>query len=484
MTEARTADLIAVTMPKWGIEMAEGTIAEWMVEEGGAVAKGQVIAAIETDKISNEFESEWSGTLLRRVADVGATVPVGALIAVIGPADSPADAVDAFVKSFVAADTAFEPADSKPRPAERNEAPAPAAAPAAPASAPAPAPKRYEIPEGIAISPRARELAESRGLALEGVAGSGRKGRITLQDVEQLARPARSLRPVGPLPLPPEDDGVNATPLARREAARLGVAFDGIAGQGRKGRIRRGDVLAKAPAAARGVAGDNVPEVIRFTAMRRAVAQRLTESVNTVPHFYLRTEANVDWLLAVREKVNRERGLKLSINDFIVKAVANALMAVPDCNVNVFDNEIHRFPHADVAVAVALDGGLLTPVVRNADQKPIDVISDEIRELAERARANKLMPEDYRGGTFTVSNLGMYGLTGFDAIINPPQGAILAVGAVRRVPREQNFALVFPSVIEMTMSCDHRAIDGALGARFLAALREELEHPAGLVDNL
>jgi len=192
----------------------------------------------------------------------------------------------------------------------------------------------------------------------------------------------------------------------------------------------------------------------------------------------------LDWLLAVREKVNRERGLKLSINDFIVKAVANALMAVPDCNVNVFDNEIHRFPHADVAVAVALDGGLLTPVVRNADQKPIDVISDEIRELAERARANKLMPEDYRGGTFTVSNLGMYGLTGFDAIINPPQGAILAVGAVRRVPREQNFALVFPSVIEMTMSCDHRAIDGALGARFLAALREELEHPAGLVDNL
>lgn len=462
MTRGQKADLIAVTMPKWGIEMAEGTIAEWMVEEGGRVAKGQVIAAIETDKISNEFEAEWDATLLRRMADAGETVPVGSLIAVLGPPDCPAEQVESFVRSFVAADTAFEPVESAAHVTHARDDAA------------------TEIPENLPVSPKARDLAMAAGLALDGFEGSGRKGRITLQDVEQLSRPAPAMRAAGVLDLPPEDHRINATPLARREAVRLGLSLDGLDGSGRKGRIRRSDVLAKAPAP---VAG-NAPEVIRHTAMRRAMAERLVQAVSTIPHFYLRSEANMDWLLSLRDKLNRERGLGLSINDFVIKAAANALMEVPDCNIHVLENEIHRFPHADIAVAVALEGGLLTPVLREADSKPLAVISAEMRDLADRARANRLMSEDYRGGTFTISNLGMFGLSSFDAVINPPQGAILAVGAVRRVPREQDYALIFPSVMEMTLTCDHRAIDGALGARFLSTLKQELEHPAGLVAGL
>ena len=475
MSQDKTQKLIVFTMPKWGIEMAEGTIGEWMVLEGDSIAKGQTIVAIETDKISNEVEAEWDATMLRRVAGEGETIAVGGLVAVFGPKDTPAAAVDALIDAFVPADTAFEPGAEAP--AKKAAA---LAAEAAPAPA-APAKPAFLLPEDTAISPKAREFAEARELAVEDVAGSGRHGRITLQDVEQLVRPASAPARKGLLESGESyEPGANATPLARREAARLNVALGEIEGSGKAGRIRRRDVLAKAPAAG----GDNGPDIIKFSAMRRTMAKRLVESVNSIPHFYLRTEADIDWLLTLREKINREKGIKLTVNDFIVKAVANALMAVPDVNVHVFDNEIHRFPRADVAVAVSVEGGLLTPVLRAANAKSLIDIATETRDLADRARKGALLPEDYKGGTFTVSNLGMFGLTSFDAVINPPQGAILAVGAGRRLPRERNFALAFPTIMEMTLSCDHRAIDGALGARFLAALKTELEQPAGLMEGV
>ena len=476
MTKETAHTLIAFTMPKWGIEMAEGTIGEWMVEEGASVSKGETVAAIETDKISNEVDAEWNASLLRRLAGPGETLPVGALMAVFGPADTPGAVVDAFIADFKPADTAYEPTDSDEEdiPPEDSAVSSPPPVREVEESTP-----KYRVPEDLAISAKARALAEKEAIDLDDLEGSGRRGRITLQDVEQLSRSPRPLKKVGPLPLPDDEDGVPATPLARREAALLEVDLAAIAGTGKAGRVRRADVLAKTPQKA-----GNAPEIIPHSGMRRAIAKRLVEAVNTVPHFYLRTEIDVDWLTSLREKLNRERGWKLSVNDFLLKAVANVLIAVPNCNVHVFDGEIHRFPHADLSVAVAIDGGLITPIVRAADTKSILEISNEAKDLVARAREGKLMPEDYQGGTFSVSNLGMYGLESFDAIINPPQGAILAVGAARRQPVERNFSLSFVSRLQVTLSCDHRAIDGALGATFLKELKNELEHPAGLVGGL
>lgn len=447
--------LSAFTMPKWGIEMAEGMVAQWFVREGEPFAAGAMLATIETDKITNEVEAEAPGCFVRIVAQPGETHPVGALLAVLGEPGTPAADIDAFVQDFRPADTAFagagiEDIDTEPA-AREGEAPAPEPA----------------IPEGTAISPRARALAEASRVDLSGISGSGRKGRILLQDVEQALKPEARPALVGPLP-PTPDCPLSATPAAHRLAARHGVDLASMTGTGRRGRIRMADVRARMPRHAHG----DAPEVRPMTPMRRAIARRLTEAKQQIPHFYVRRRVRADRLLGRRAAVAEPRP---SVNDLLLEAVAQALIEVPEVNIQVHGTEIHRFSSADIAVAVATERGLLTPVVRGADRMPLDTLSATIARLAERARAGRLEAAEFEGGSFTVSNLGPFGVEQFDAIINPPQGAILAVGAARPEPVDDAGAIRIVPVIHLSLSCDHRAIDGADAARFLAAVARRIE---------
>lgn len=469
----------AFTMPKWGIEMSEGHLAEWMVKEGDSFTKGQVLALVETDKITNEIEAEQDGMMRRIVAPAGGTYAVGELLAVMAPADVADGDVEAFLASFKPADTRMASASgSKPQP----ETPAKAAAPAAPAAA---APKALHIPDDLAISPQAKIRAAELRVDVTQIKGSGRNGRITAQDVEIAARPARAVggAPVSVAPTTADYEDVFASPMAKRLAVMHGVDLRSLQGSGPRGRIRKCDVLAVAQPAARSRA---VPsgevEVIRMSPMRKTIARRLTEAKQTVPHFYLRVQVRADRLTEVRRIANLALGVKASINDYLVKACALALVRVPEVNIQVHGDEIHRFPNADVSIAVATPKGLFTPVVRAADIRTIAEIATETRSLIERAQAGRLQAHEFEGGSFSLSNLGMFGVDQFDAIINPPQGAILAVGAVRAQPVEENGALRMVPMMNVSLSCDHRAIDGADGARFLAALRELIEAPEQLLE--
>ena len=267
-----------------------------------------------------------------------------------------------------------------------------------------------------------------------------------------------------------------ASPLAKRLAVKHDVDLATIKGTGPRGRIGKADVLALVvPAAAADV------EIVPMSMTRKAIARQLTLSKTTIPHFYLRMSVKVDALQAMRRRAKDSVGQAPSINDYLVRACALALAANPDVNVQVHGDAIHRFKHADISVAVATDKGLITPVVRAAETRSVAQISAEVAELASRARANRLKAEDIAGGSFSISNLGMFGIDQFDAIINPPQGAILAVGAAQRTPVETDYALSFATVVQLSLSCDHRAIDGAVGAKFMAELRRLIENPQSLV---
>ncbi len=472
------------TMPKWGIEMQQGTLAEWLVKEDEPFVKGQLLALIETDKITNEVEAEAPGMIRKQIAQAGETLPVGALLGVYGDAGDDRAAVDAFAASFKAADTSTAVGRGAPPP------PVPAKTPPI-ATDRTEKPVSVAIPEGLAISPEARRLAEEEGVNVSAIAGSGRGGRITHQDVTRALRGPAD--PVGGYVVATAVgteglDGFYASPLAKRLALHHNVDLSGIAGTGPRGRISKADVLAKvpqpvaaAPVAPSAAPVDNTPEIVPMSPLRKTIARRLTEAKQTIPHFYLRTEVAVDALLTLRPTANMILGVKASVNDFIVRAVALALIEVPDVNIQVQGDAIHRFPSADVAVAVASEKGLVTPIVRGAERLRLDALSSTIKGLVAKAQAGKLAADDISGGTFTVSNLGMFGLDQFDAIINPPQGAILAVGASRKVfaPGPDGEGR-FETHIALSLSCDHRAIDGATGARFLAALKVLIEEPTRL----
>jgi len=475
--------LNAFTMPKWGIEMAEGTIAENRLEQGATIAKGDVIVVIETDKIANEVEADADATVYRVLMAEGEVYPVGSLLAVTGDAGHSAAEVDAFIDAFKPVDSSFEPDGDEPQAEQTAAAPPEEASPE----------KAMRLPDDLNITAQARALAESQGVDVAEIAPSTRRGRITLQDVEAHIRGDAALPSGEAVDVKVSADpmaSVYALPGARKLAGQLGVDLGTVKGTGRKGRIIRGDVEKAAgkvtPTVAVAGAGGHMD--IPFTGMRRTVAKRLIQSVQTVPHFYLNTEVDMGRVLGLRDSLKdaaKASGKAVpSVNDFVVKAVAGALTAVPDVNINVFDNHIRRFERANISLAVAVEGGLFTPVIRSADQLSLDDIAAQSKSLAEKARNGKLLPEDYKGGTFSVSNLGMYGIDSFSAIINPPEGAILAVGAIQRRPREHNHSLWFSSVMKCMMSCDHRAIDGALGARFLQEFKDLLENPARLVANI
>jgi len=390
-----------------------------------------VIAEIETDKATMEVEAVDDGVIGALLVAEGAQgVKVNAPIATLL---EPGECADALATPAAAPVTAPPP---------------PIAPPAAPVAAPVAAPGGAGR---LFATPLARRIAAERGVDLAAVQGSGPHGRIVRADVEAAAPGARPAAPAA---------GPAAAPAAASRAAP-----------------------ASAETVARLYAGRDFQEVA-LDGMRRVVAARLTEAKQTVPHFYLRREIGLDALLALRAQINAKgaaRGVKLSVNDFIIRACALALQAVPDCNAVWAGDRILRFSASDVAVAVAVEGGLYTPVLRDAEAKALSQLSAEMKDLAARARARKLAPQEYQGGAFAISNLGMFGVESFDAIINPPHAAILAVGAGVRKPVARGEAVVIETVMSVTLSVDHRVIDGALGAQFLQAVKDCLEDPLSLL---
>ena len=461
------AALKAFTMPKWGIEMAEGTIAEWGVAEGQPFTRGTVLALVETDKITNEIEAEADGCFVRLIAGAGETHPVGALLAVLSDGgEASEEQIAAVVAGFRQADTSFGD--------ETN------AVPPTPAASPPVGVKA--IPDSIAISPAARSAAEASGIDVATLAGSGRGGRITAQDIDQATRPVARPNLRGPYPITPIG-GAYATPLARRLAHLHGIELGHLVGSGPKDRIGKADVLAAissragAPIPSSGATAppaSGKAEVLPMTAMRRTIARRLTESKQSIPHFYLRRRVRLDRLAALR---SASEGLRPTINDYLIKACALALVDVPDVNIQVHGHDIHRFGDADIAIAVSTERGLMTPIIRSAQSLSVADISRLVADLAQRARSGRLTQEEISGGSFSLSNLGAHGIEQFDAIINPPQGAILAVGAARTEPIDDDGAIRLVPMMHMSLSCDHRAIDGTDGARFMAALVALIEAP-------
>jgi pyruvate dehydrogenase E2 component (dihydrolipoamide acetyltransferase) len=409
-------------MPKWGIEMQQGTIAEWHASPGQRLQRGDPMFDVETEKIVNSVEAPIAGTLRRIVATKGSTEGVGALVALIADASVPETDIDAFVAGF--------------NPAAQGDY----------TSGAAPAPGTVAVATPAAeseakVSPIARRVAERLGVDLSQIKGTGRNGRISQEDVEAYA----AARQTG-----------GVTPL---EVAVV-------------------ELVTAAPPAAVGSPA-NVPVAEKLTSMRATIARRLLESTQGIPHYRLSSDVQMTALLARRAELN-SNGSSVSITDLLVRACALALRDHPALNAQFDGVELLKFPHADISVAVATDNGLVTPIVRSADTLTPAEIGRIASSLADSARAGRLTREDITGGTFTISNLGMFGVDRFDAIINPPQVSILAVGAVtdRLVLRDGQAIPV--SFATLTLSCDHRVVDGAVGARFLAQLREHIERPASL----
>ncbi|HLB29994.1 MAG TPA: dihydrolipoamide acetyltransferase family protein [Gammaproteobacteria bacterium] len=425
-------EIKALTVPKWGMAMEEGTLVNWLVAEGDRVNPGDPIAEIESSKIVNVLETQYPGVVRRRMQAADETLPVGALVAVIADAAVPESAIDAFIADFKIADEVIDmQAESTAETGVTAVAPSPAtgAATVAPDRL-----KQGGDDSSVNASPHARRLAQDLGINLNNITGSGRRGRISVDDIE------------------------------------LAI-------------VAAGGSLRKPPVEGGGAEQLPAYEEIPFTGMRETIARRLQVAKQTAPHYRLNVEVEVDTLLALREEINKAADPacpKVSINDLLLKACALALMQTPECNVQFADNVIRRFRHADIALAVALGDGLITPVLRRVETKSIAEIAAESRSLAAKARAGTLARENYEGGSFTISNLGMYGVRSFDAIINPPQCAILAVGAARPGVVAREGVPAVATLIALSLSLDHRIIDGATGARLLKALTEIIRNPIAL----
>ena len=441
-----------IKMPALSPTMEEGTLAKWLVKPGDTVSAGDIMAEIETDKATMEFEAVDEGTIASIAVEAGTEgVKVGTVIAILAEEGEDVDEAAAAAPSGDE-----EPAEEKPAKDESEDKSEPAkAAPresAKPARASvdtdtkAPAAPKDDSGERIIASPLARRIAEQNGVDLSTITGSGPRGRIVKADVESAeGGSAKSAADTSP---PKDKDGAKSS--------------------------------AKAPASDHGAPYEEE----KLSNVRKVIARRLTESKQQVPHYYLAVDIRLDALLDLRKQLNaglEADGVKLSVNDLLIKALARALMRVPDCNVSYQGDTLHRYSRADVSVAVAAPSGLITPIITEADTRGLASISTNMKELAEKAREGKLQPHEYQGGTASLSNLGMFGIKQFDAVINPPQGMIMAVGAGEQRPYVVDGALQVATVMTASGSFDHRAIDGATGAQLMEAFKNLIENPMGLV---
>jgi len=428
---------IEILMPALSPTMTEGNVTKWVKKEGDEVHSGDVLAEIETDKATMEFEAVDDGRLGKILVPEGAEgIKVNQPIALLLSEGEDASALQDFA--------APAPADQSPAPRPPEAAPAQAApAQAAPSAPPAAARGNGRI----FASPLARRMAQQAGLDLTALTGSGPQGRIVKADIEA---------------------ALSAAPPSAREPTPTQTVP--VAAPAAPGVLTKERVLALA---------GNPPYTERpLTAMRRVIARRLAESKQTVPHFYLTVDCEIDELLKFRAELNaKSDAYRISVNDFVIRAAALALRQVPAANASWSDEAILVWDTVDIAVAVALEDGLITPIVKQADRKGLAAIASETKDLAARARAGKLKLEEFQGGTFSISNLGMFGVRDFAAVINPPHGGILAVGAGEQRPVVKNGALAIATVMSCTLSCDHRAVDGAVGAQFLAAFKKLVEDP-------
>jgi len=453
---------IEILMPALSPTMTEGNLARWLKKEGDEVHSGDVLAEIETDKATMEVEAIDDGKIGKILVPEGAQgIKVNAPIALLLGEDEDVSALEKFAAPVA------QPAPTAPPPSPENVKPA---APVAPSVK-----ERGNGDGRIFASPLARRMAQQAGLDLAAIQGSGPQGRIVKSDIEAALSPGRAAPARAPARAPVAPQPVPAAPVLSKERVAA------LAG--------------------------NPPYTERpLNAMRRVIARRLTESKQTVPHFYLTVDCEIDALLKIRGELNAkiaaagigprplantlsqagegrvgasgsEKGWGISVNDFVIRAAALALRQVPAANASWSDEAILLWDSVDIAVAVALDDGLITPIVKAADRKGLAAIASETKDLVTRARAGKLKLEEFQGGTFSVSNLGMYGVREFAAVINPPHGGILAVGAGEQRPVVKNGALTLATVMSCTLSCDHRAVDGAVGAQFLAAFKRLVEDP-------
>ena len=409
-----------VYMPKLSDTMVEGVVASWNKKVGDTVKEGEILAEIETDKATMEFESFYNGTLLHIGVETGKAAEVNAILAIIG---APGEDITSFLS---AAPVAAQKADSIPSPEPAKTEPVLAPVIQKPVSVPAPVVANST--DRIFASPLAKKLAEEKGVDIQSIAGTGENGRIVKRDVDHYSPYTPADRPV----------------------------FSSIPGQ---------ESYTDEP----------------VSQMRKTSARRLAESKFTAPHFYLTLDIDMDNAIATRNLLNAMEGVKVSFNDMVVKSVAVALKKHPNVNSAWMGDFIRRNDHVHVGVAVAVEDGLLVPVVRFADSKGLMQISAEVREFAKKAKEKKLQPSDWEGNTFTISNLGMFGIESFTAIVNPPDSCILAVGGIKEVPVVKNGQVVPGNVMKVTLSCDHRAVDGAMGSSFLQTFKQYMENPAAML---
>ncbi len=416
-----------VRMPKLSDTMTEGVVAEWHKKVGDSVESGELLAEIETDKATMEFESFQDGVLLHIGVEVGQSAPVDSILCILGEKGED-------VSALLASDDAAPAAEEK-----KEEAPAPAPAAPSPAPAPAPAP----------VAPAATA-------------------------------------PVAAMPAPSSNGRIKASPLAKRLASEKGIDLSMVAGTGDGGRIVKRDIETFTPSARPAAAsapafGQESYTDVAVSQMRKTIARRLAESKFTAPHFYLTVSIDMDEAIAARKAINAQDDVKVSFNDLVIKAAAVALRKHPAVNAAWMEDRIRYNDHVHVGVAVAVEDGLLVPVVRFADGKALTTINAEVKEFAGKARDKKLQPSDWEGNTFTISNLGMFGIEEFTAIINPPDSCILAVGGISQVPVVKDGQIVPGNVMKVTLSCDHRVVDGASGAAFLQTFKNLLENPVRML---
>lgn len=416
-----------IYMPKLSDTMTEGVVAEWTKKVGDKVSSGEVLAEIETDKATMEFESFYDGVLLHIGVEKGKAAPVNSVLAVIGKEGEDISALLANAAAGAPAAPAKE--EAKPAAPAAAPAPTPAPVPVAPAAAAPAAPVSTSNGNGrVFASPLAKKIAEEKGIDISAVAGTGESGRIVKRDV---------------------DHYIPYTPAAR--------------------------VASSAPAGVESFIDENISQ------MRKTIARRLAESKFTAPHFYLTLDIDMDNAMKARKSMNQMDGVKISFNDMVIKAVAMSLKQHPAINSSWLGDVIRRNHHVHIGVAVAVDEGLLVPVVRFADTKGLVQIGSEVRDYAQKAKDKKLQPSDWEGNTFTISNLGMFGIEAFTAIVNPPDSCILAVGGIKEVPVVKNGQVVPGNVMKVTLSCDHRVVDGASGAAFLQTFKNYMENPVNML---